>query len=151
MYRVFLVDDEPWALMTLKNMIDWTSYGFTVSGEAEDGEQALSRIDRTRPDLILSDIRMPGMDGLSLLQTVRDRQWPAEVLLVSGFTDFEYARKALQFGCAGYLVKPVEEAELVSYLEKVRGILDQKSAGGAKRFLRKQTATRPRRRLLPIW
>ena len=69
MYHVFLADDEPWALMTLKNMIEWSEYGFAVSGEAEDGEQALARINRTAPDLIISDIRMPGMDGLALLQT----------------------------------------------------------------------------------
>ena len=106
MYHVFLADDEPWALMTLQNLIDWSDYGFAVSGEAEDGEQALERIIRTNPDLIISDIRMPGMDGLSLLQTIRDRGLGAEVLLVSGYTDFEYARKALQYGCAGYLVKP---------------------------------------------
>ena len=64
MYHVFLADDEPWALMTLQNLIDWSDYGFAVSGEAEDGEQALERIIRTNPDLIISDIRMPGMDGL---------------------------------------------------------------------------------------
>lgn len=130
MYHVFLADDEPWALMTLQNLIDWSDYGFAVSGEAEDGEQALERIIRTNPDLIISDIRMPGMDGLSLLQTIRDRGLRAEVLLVSGYTDFEYARKALQYGCAGYLVKPVEEQELIEYLSKVKGILDGKNSGG---------------------
>ena len=120
MYHVFLADDEPWALMTLKNMIEWSEYGFAVSGEAEDGEQALARINRTAPDLIISDIRMPGMDGLALLQTIRDSGLRAEVLLVSGYTDFEYARKALRFGCAGYLVKPVEEKELTEYLVKIK-------------------------------
>lgn len=137
MYHVFLADDEPWALMTLQNLIDWSDYGFAVSGEAEDGEQALERIIRTNPDLIISDIRMPGMDGLSLLQTIRDRGLGAEVLLVSGYTDFEYARKALQYGCAGYLVKPVEEQELIEYLSKVKGILDGKNSGGGKTFRRK--------------
>lgn len=130
MYHVFLADDEPWALMTLKNMIEWSDYGFAVSGEAEDGEQALARINRTEPDLIISDIRMPGMDGLTLLQTIRDSGLSSEVLLVSGYTDFEYARKALRFGCAGYLVKPVEEKELIEYLEKIKQRLDEKRAAG---------------------
>ena len=130
MYHVFLADDEPWALMTLKNMIEWSDYGFAVSGEAEDGEQALARINRTAPDLIISDIRMPGMDGLALLQTIRDSGLRAEVLLVSGYTDFEYARKALQFGCAGYLVKPVEEKELTEYLVKIKQRLDENKAAG---------------------
>ena len=96
-----------------------------MSGEAEDGEQALARINRTAPDLIISDIRMPGMDGLALLQTIRDSGLRAEVLLVSGYTDFEYARKALRFGCAGYLVKPVEEKELTEYLVKIKQRLDE--------------------------
>ncbi len=126
MYHVFLADDEPWALMALKNLIQWSDYGFAVSGEAQDGRQALERIERMGPDLIISDIRMPGMDGLALLQTIREKRWRAEVLLVSGYTDFEYARKALLYGCVGYLVKPVQEKELLEYLEKVRNILNEK-------------------------
>ena len=126
MYHVFLADDEPWALMALKNLIQWSDFGFAVSGEAEDGRQALERIERMGPDLIISDIRMPGMDGLALLQTIREKNWRAEVLLVSGYTDFEYARKALLYGCVGYLVKPVQEKELLEYLEKVKRILNEK-------------------------
>ncbi|MCI9662501.1 MAG: response regulator [Lachnospiraceae bacterium] len=136
MYHVFLADDEPWALMALKNLIQWSDYGFAVSGEAQDGRQALERIERMGPDLIISDIRMPGMDGLALLQTIREKRWRAEVLLVSGYTDFEYARKALLYGCVGYLVKPVQEKELLEYLEKVRNILNEKykadAPGGQK-------------------
>ncbi len=127
MYHVFLADDEPWALMAFKSLIVWSDYGFAVSGEASDGRQALERIERIKPDLIISDIRMPGMDGLSLLQTIRENKWNAEVLLVSGYTDFEYARKALLYGCIGYLVKPVEKKELLDYLHKARAILDAKS------------------------
>ena len=131
MYHVFLADDEPWALMALKNLIQWSDYGFAVSGEAEDGRQALERIERMGPDLIISDIRMPGMDGLALLQTMREKRWRAEVLLVSGYTDFEYARKALLYGCVGYLGKPVQEKELLEYLEKVKKILDEKQGAQA--------------------
>lgn len=127
MYHVFLADDEPWAIMALKSLISWSSYGFAVSGEAEDGKQALERIERIQPDLIISDIRMPGMDGLALLQTIRENNWKAQVLLVSGYTDFEYAQKALLYGCIGYLVKPVEEEELVKYLEKAKALLDEKN------------------------
>lgn len=132
MYQVFLVDDEPWALVVLKNMIVWSDYGFIVSGEAEDGKNALERIEHTNPDLIISDIRMPGMDGLVLMEKLRELGRKTQVLLVSGYTDFEYARKAMRLGCAGYLVKPVEEKELVTYLEKIRRILDEKSEGGIK-------------------
>ncbi len=133
MYRVFLADDEPWALMALKNMISWTDYGFVVSGEAEDGRQALERIERTDPDLIISDIRMPGMDGLALMGALRELGRKTQVLLVSGYTDFEYAREAMRLGCAGYLVKPVEEKELIEYLQSIRLALDEKKErGGVK-------------------
>ena len=101
MYRVFLVDDEPWALVVLKNIIVWSDYGFVVSGEAEDGGKALERIEHTNPDLIISDIRMPGMDGLVLMEKLRELGRRTQVLLVSGYTDFEYARRAMRLGCAG--------------------------------------------------
>ena len=126
MYRVFLVDDEPWALVVLKNMIVWSDYGFVVSGEAEDGGQALERIEHTNPDLIISDIRMPGMDGLSLMERLRELGRRTQVLLVSGYTDFEYAQRAMRLGCAGYLVKPVEEKELTEALKRVRMLLDER-------------------------
>mgnify|MGYP004466590339 FL=1 len=127
MYQVFLVDDEPWAIMVLKNMIDWNEYGFVVSGEAEDGTQALERIERTKPDLILADIRMPGMDGLELIKELREREIKSQVLLVSGYSDFEYARTAIRFGCAGYLVKPVEEAELIENISRIKKMLDEEN------------------------
>ena len=130
MYRVFLVDDEPWALVVLKNIIVWSDYGFVVSGEAEDGGKALERIEHTNPDLIISDIRMPGMDGLVLMEKLRELGRRTQVLLVSGYTDFEYARRAMRLGCAGYLVKPVEEKELTEALKRVRLLLDER---GVKR------------------
>lgn len=125
MYQVFLVDDEPWAIMALKNMIDWNAYGFVISGEAYDGRLALERIERIKPDLILADIRMPGMDGLELIQELRARNIDTQILLVSGYSDFEYARKALRFGCAGYLVKLVEESELIENIQRVKKMLDE--------------------------
>ncbi len=128
MYKTFLIDDEPWALIELKDIIDWPQYGFEICGEADNGELALSRIEQLRPDLILSDIRMPGLDGLTLLKTLRERNISSSVLLVSGFSEFGYAREALRYGCEGYLLKPVEEEELVDYLKAVRKKLDE--AGG---------------------
>lgn len=126
MYRVFLADDEPWSLEVLKNVIDWTEQGFVISGEADDGELALKRILNLKPDLVVSDIRMPGLDGLKLLEEIRIRKLDTQVLLISGYTDFEYARQALLYGCMGYLVKPVDEKELLKYLQKVKELLKGK-------------------------
>ena len=124
MYQVFLLDDEPWILIELKNLIDWTEYGFVVGGEAQDGIRGLERIERLKPDLIVSDIRMPGMDGLELLERLREKGIGAEVIFVSGYSDFEYARRALRFGCTDYLLKPIEEKELTECLIKLKKKLD---------------------------
>nr|WP_308628317.1 response regulator [uncultured Eisenbergiella sp.] len=124
MYRVFLADDEPWIVISLKNLIDWGEYGFLICGEATDGIKAWERIQRTKPDLILSDIKMPGMDGIELIQKVREERIPAEVAIISGYSDFEYARAGLKYGCTDYLIKPVDEEELISCLEKVKEKLD---------------------------
>jgi two-component system response regulator YesN len=124
MYKVVLADDEVWALMALKTMIDWAEQGFVIVGEADDGEMALKRISSLEPDLVISDIRMPGLDGLKLLEEIRENKLDTQVLLVSGYTDFEYARQAMLYGCIGYLVKPVDEKELMQYLHKVKSILD---------------------------
>lgn len=132
MYQVFLADDEEWALITLRKMIAWDEWGFAVAGEAADGKSALERILRTEPDLIISDIRMPGLDGIALLNELRKNQLESEVLLVSAYTDFEYAREALRLGCAGYLVKPVEEADLANYLEIVKKKLDTRKSQRAE-------------------
>lgn len=120
MYRVFLADDEMWSLVALKNVIDWAEQGFEICGEAEDGEQALKRILSLEPDLVVSDIRMPGLDGLKLLESLQEKKLRTQVLLVSGYTDFKYAQQALLYGCIGYLVKPVNEEELLLYLHKVK-------------------------------
>lgn len=120
MYRVFLADDEKWSLFALRNVIDWTEHSFAVCGEAEDGEQALKRILSLEPELVVSDIRMPEMDGLKLLEEIRKHKLNTQVIFVSGYTDFEYARQAIRYGCIGYLIKPVNEDELLQCLQKVK-------------------------------
>lgn len=120
MYSVFLVDDEPWVLMGLKNLIDWGEAGFIICGEATDGKKAWERICHLKPDLILSDIQMPGLTGMQLIEKVRQAGIDAEVVIVSGYSEFEYARTALKLDCADYLLKPVYEDELIACLEQVK-------------------------------
>ena len=119
MYRVFLADDEPWILISLKNLIDWGECGYLICGEATDGIKAWERILYTKPDLIISDIKMPGMDGIELIKRVREERLPAEVAIISGYSDFEYARAGLKYGCTDYLIKPVDEEELITCMEKL--------------------------------
>lgn len=120
MYRVFLTDDEPWVLLGLKNLIDWSAEGFVICGEATDGMKAWERICRLQPDLILSDIQMPGLTGIELIERLRKEEMDTEVVFVSGYSEFEYARAGMRLGCAEYLLKPVYEEDLLEALEKVK-------------------------------
>ncbi len=129
MLRIFLADDEPWVILGLKGMIDWKESGFEICGEATDGLKAWERIRRLRPDLVLSDIRMPGLSGIDLVKRIREEKIAAEVIFMSGYSEFEYARAGLQYGCVDYLLKPVYEEDLLGCLEKAaRRIRDARSA-----------------------
>lgn len=114
MYRVMVVDDEPIVRESLKTF-PWEQWGCQASLWADDGEQALALFDRYRPDVVISDIRMPQMDGLELAREIKKRFPEAEVILLTGYAQFEYAKEALSLGVREYLLKPfriqdVEEA-----------------------------------------
>lgn len=127
MHRVFICDDELWIILGLKNLIDWQKEGFVICGEASDGVKAWERIRKLEPDLILSDIRMPGMDGIELLKTVKQAEMSAETVIISGYSDFQYAKVAMQYGCMDYLLKPIDEDELLDCLRRVKQTLDMKN------------------------
>ena len=88
MYRVFLIDDEPWVMMGLERLIDWETLGFRIEAKCENARSAWERIQKEKPDVVLSDIRMPGLSGLELLRLMREAELPVEVVLVSAFADF---------------------------------------------------------------
>jgi two-component system response regulator YesN len=114
LYKVLLVDDEPLALEGLELLIDWNKRGFRVEAACENGEEALRHIRRNPPDLVVTDIRMPVLDGLGLIEEARKSGESSPLFVVaSGYADFEYARRALRLGVSHYLTKPVigEEAD----------------------------------------
>ena len=121
MYHVFLADDEPWALMALKNLIQWSDFGFAVSGEAEDGRQALERIERMGPDLIISDIRMPGMDGLETAQAILEEHPEARIVMVSSLAYDDTFEEAKAIGAKGFIDKPFEKERLLEVFAKAMG------------------------------
>ena len=130
MLKLALCDDDKTFLKELSDhieawMLDQGEHPLVCSFSSPSALTA-SVADGERFDLFVLDVEMPGMDGLALLRTLREKKAETEVLLVSGYTDFEYAREALRYGCRGYLVKPVEEKELTEYLAKIRAVLDQK-------------------------
>lgn len=126
MYKVMIVDDEPLIREGLKELIPWADYGFCVTAAARDGLDALAQYDEAPPDLMIVDIRMPGMDGLELIGTLRARRQELHFLILSGYADFDYAKKALIWNVDGYILKPVDEDELIDYLHKIRGELDSR-------------------------
>ncbi|XEC93971.1 response regulator [Paenibacillus tarimensis] len=126
MNRVILVDDEMFARKGLSNLIPWDRYGYEIVGEAENGEEALEIIQKYNPDLVITDIRMPVLDGLELIRQAKQLNTaPPQFIIVSGYDDFKYAQQAVRFGVQDFILKPVDEEELVSTLQRISGALSQ--------------------------
>ena len=123
MLKVMLVDDEPFTLQGLQVIIDWESGGFEITALCSNGKEALKYLKENHVDLVISDIRMPEMTGLELLETVKkEKISDAEFVLLTGYDDFAYTQKAIRNGCLDYILKPVEEEELISVLRKVTNL-----------------------------
>ncbi len=118
MYNVILADDEIWIRRGLIKKIDWQSMDLQLVYEAEDGEDALKKIKGKKPDILICDVRMPVINGLQLSKEARQLLPNLQILIISGYEDFNYAREAINFGALGYLLKPVDKEELRKYLEK---------------------------------
>lgn len=120
MLKIFLVEDESIVREGLRDNIPWQQYGYKFVGEASDGEMALPLIQKTRPDVLLTDIRMPFMDGLSLSRIVHQEFPETKIIIISGYDDFEYARQAISLGVEQYLLKPITRATLQKVLSELR-------------------------------
>ncbi|MBQ0012799.1 MAG: response regulator [Clostridiales bacterium] len=118
--KVFICEDESIVREGLRDMIPWEKYGFEFVGDAPDGEMALPMIRKLRPDVLITDITMPFMDGLSLSKTVLQELPNLKIIVISGYSDFEYARKAIELGVEQYLLKPVTKADMIAALEGTR-------------------------------
>ncbi|WP_028612257.1 response regulator [Paenibacillus harenae] len=127
MYKLLVVDDERWVRQGLTSTIDWQAEGIELIGEAEDGEEALARIRTGSPDIIITDIKMPRMDGLDLMEALRKQRKKAYVIIISGYSDFEYAQKALKYGAYDYVLKPIEETALLEVVRRCVSDLDQEN------------------------
>ena len=127
LYKVLIVEDEVFMREGLKNLIDWRSLGFEIVGEAEDGVTAFEFLKKMRVDVLISDIKIPLLSGLDLIEKVKkELKNPPEVIIISGYADFEYAKKAIQHGVVNYILKPIEEEELVDTLLKIKSKLKKR-------------------------
>lgn len=128
MYKLILVDDEEDVREGVSQEIDWHAHGFEVLAKAENGKEALDLVERLRPDVVVTDIRMPFMDGLQLAEAVR-RQFPAtRIIILTGFDEFEYAQKAVKLHIDEYVLKPFSAVELIDALGKVKARMDEEAA-----------------------
>lgn len=128
MYRLMIVEDEDIIRIGLRDKILWEKIGFTIAGEADDGKSAIELIPFIHPDVILSDIRMSGMDGISLISKLKESNPEIEVVVLSGYDDFEYARKCIEFGVVDYLLKPVNNENIIRTFIKLKSKLDSRNA-----------------------
>ncbi len=131
MYSVLLVDDEPHAIEGLRMFVDWEQHGFRVCGACENGVEALAAVSKSMPDVIVTDIRMPDMDGLELIRQLHEERGSggtAEIIVLSAYSEFAYAKRALQLGVHHYLLKPAIEEEAAEVLTQIRMRLDSRRA-----------------------
>jgi len=127
MYKVFLVEDEIVVREGIRNNIPWDQTPYSLAGEAPDGEMALSMIQDIKPDILITDIRMPFMDGLTLSRIVKKTMPWIKIIILSGHDEFEYAKEAISIGVEEYLLKPVSSQEMRNALDKIaKRISDEK-------------------------
>lgn len=125
LYRIMLVDDEEEVRKAIIHNMDWATLGFEVAGDAENGEDALEKLEQLEPDVVITDIRMPYMDGLTLTARIREKYPSMKILIFSGYDDFEYAKQAIKLNVTEYILKPVNSEELAVILKRIRESLDE--------------------------
>lgn len=133
MLKVFLVEDEVVMREGIKNNINWEQEGFSFVGEASDGELAYPLIQKTQPDILITDIKMPFMDGLELSRLVKQEFPDIKIIILSGYDEFDYAKEAISIGITDYLVKPISGAQLLEAVKKVEKKVEEEQQ--QKKFL----------------
>lgn len=128
MYKLILVDDEEEVREGILKRIEWGKYGFEIVGSAANGRDALDICEKVTPDVVITDIKMPFMDGLELTSILRERVPAAKVIIITGFDEFEYAQKAIKQNVFDYILKPVAYGETVNILKKIKDSMDKEKA-----------------------
>ncbi len=125
MYRLLIVDDEEDIRSGMSKGIPWSEWGFTVVGVAENGEEAVFLTEKEKPDVVLSDIRMPKMDGIELMQYLHDNLPEIKIVILSGYNDLEYLNMAIKNQVTEYMLKPTDIDEFEQLFRKIRQNLDE--------------------------
>lgn len=127
MYKVVLIDDEHIIVEGLKKMLPWEKYDCTVVATASDGREGIETIKKFLPDIVFTDIRMPNLDGITMLAGIKSQFPDMQVTVLTGFRDFEYAQSAIKLGVTRFLLKPSKMDELLEALETMVGKLKEKT------------------------
>jgi two-component system response regulator YesN len=128
MYKLILVDDEEEVRKGIVKKIDWGQYGFEIIGEAENGIEALEIAEKVVPDVVVTDIKMPFMDGLTLSKKLREKFPTTKIIILTGFDEFEYAQKAINLDIVEYILKPISSKEMIDMLVRVKAKIDEEIA-----------------------
>lgn len=151
-YRVIIADDEPKVLQLVKMLGHWEQYGIEIVDECHDGHAALESIKRNHPDFVLSDIKMPDLDGIELIEETRRAGIDSLFILLSGYRHFEYAQSAVALNVVEYLLKPIDEEKLNKTLERVCRQIDQRKEDDAgKAELLQIKELRHQAMIKPLW
>lgn len=132
MHKILIVDDDRIIRKGLASTIPWEQYGFELVGEAPDGEQGLELIKSSQPDIVISDIKMPFMDGLTMVRSAKEIYPDMKIILLTGYDDFAYAREAIKIRAFDYLLKPVDKEVLLEKVRKASDELNQQCADKQK-------------------
>ena len=125
LYKILIVDDEEEIRLGVIKKINWEKYGFKVVGDAQNGVDALEKVNNLQPDIVMTDIRMPFMDGLELGEKIQELMPSTKIVIFSGCDDFEYAQKAIRINVSEYVLKPINSENLIEILKKLKCKLDE--------------------------
>ena len=124
-YKVILVDDEEEVIDVIERKIHWDMLGFDVVGSANNGVKALELVEKQQPDVVITDIKMPYMDGLELSRRLNNDYQNIHIIIFTGFDEFEYAKEAVHLEIEEYMLKPINALELSDCLKRVKNSLDK--------------------------
>lgn len=134
MNKVFIVDDDYYVRKGLLELIDWIGCDYQICGEADNGEDAIELIKETKPDLVVTDIRMPVLDGLDLIKSIVDlSDFDTNFIIISGYNDFKYAQRALRYGVHDFILKPIDKAEFEVTLKRLSKEINKRKKDDKKR------------------
>lgn len=135
MLKILIIDDEYYFRKFLQTCIDWKNIDCEIVGEASDGEEGFKLLNKLSPDVVLLDINMPCMDGIEFSRRVYEEQRPANLIILSGHSEFKYAQQAIQYGVKNYLLKPINEVELTTALQAIKNDIFEKQKMHQERLL----------------